>query len=186
MQDERIVSLYFKRDENAIRETEKKYGRYLTKIAHNILVDLEDCKECVNTTYFKAWTSIPPHKPSALAAYLGKITRECAIEVFRTQHRKKRSGSEYELSLSELDECIPTKESTESQVEFALLTEALNTFLYSLTSEERCVFVGRYYYMDSIKNISFYYGMSETKVKSMLFRMRNRLKNYLEKEGFCI
>lgn len=186
MQDEMIVSMYFTRDENAIKETEKKYGRYLTKIAHNILSDLEDCKECVNTTYFKAWTSIPPHKPSVLSTYLGKITREYAIEIFRTQHRKKRSGSEYELSLSELEECIPARQSTESQVDLTLLKEALNTFLYSLTSEERCVFVGRYYYMDSIKKVSSYYGMSESKAKSMLFRIRNRLKKYLEKEGFII
>ena len=186
MQDEKIVALYLMRDETAIRETEKKYGSYLTKIAHNILADWEDCKECVNTTYFKTWTSIPPHKPSVLSTYLGKITREYAIEIFRTQHRKKRSGSEYELSLSELGECIPAKQSTESQVELMLLTEALNAFLYSLTSEERCVFVGRYYYMDSIKKVSSYYGMSESKVKSMLFRIRNRLKEYLEKEGFCV
>lgn len=186
MQDDQIVALYWQRDENAIRETEQKYGRYLSKIAYNILSDIEDSKECVNDTYLKAWDSIPPHKPGALAAYLGKITREHAIDIFRTRNRKKRQASEYALSLSELDECISDTVSTEQSADLHLLSEAMNSYLSSLSKEARITFVGRYYYMDSLKEIAAYCGMSESKVKSMLYRTRQGLKIYLKQEGFYL
>lgn len=184
MQDDQIVALYWQRDEHAIQETEQKYGRYLSKIAYNILSDSEDCKECINDTYLKAWNSIPPHRPGALAAYLGKITRELAIDIFRTRNRKKRQASEYALSLSELEECVPDTVSTEQSADLHLLAEAINSYLSSLSREARVTFVGRYYYMDSLKEIAAYQGMSEAKVKSMLYRTRQGLKIYLQQEGF--
>ena len=106
MQDEMIVALYWKRDEKAISETERKYGRYLSKIAYNILSDWEDSKETVNDTYLKAWNSMPTHKPGVLSTYLGKITRQLSIDAFRTRNRDKRKHSEYAVSLSELEDCI--------------------------------------------------------------------------------
>lgn len=119
MQDDRIVAMYWQRDEAAIRETEEKYGSYLLKIAYNILFDLEDSKESVNDTYMKAWNSIPPYKPCILSSYLGKITRQLSIDVLRTRNRIKRRASEYAVSLSELEDCISSGDVTEQEGEFA-------------------------------------------------------------------
>ena len=184
MKDEMIVALYWKRDESAISETEQKYGRYLSKIAYNILSDWEDSKETVNDTYLKAWNSMPTHKPCMLSTYLGKITRQLSIDAFRTRNRDKRKHSEYAISLSELDDCISSSETTEQSIELKLLAEAINTYLYTLTAEARNTFVGRYYFADSIREVADYYGVSEPKVKSMLYRTRQGLKKYLEKEGY--
>lgn len=184
MQDEKIIALYWQRDENAIRETEQSYGRYLSKIAYNILSDLEDSKECVNDAYLKAWNSIPPHRPENLAAYLGKITRQLAIDIFRTKKRKKRQASEYAVSLSELEECVPDTAPARQDADLRLLAETINSYLSSLPREARTTFVGRYYYADSLREIAAYHGMSESKVKSMLYRTRQGLKNYLKKEGY--
>ena len=184
MQDEMIVSLYWQRGENAISETERKYGRYLTKIAHNILSDWEDSKETVNDTYLKAWNSMPTHKPSILSTYLGKITRQLSIDVFRTRNREKRKSSEYAISLSELEDCVSGSETTGQSVELKMLGEAINAYLRTLPAEARNTFVGRYYFADSIREVADYYGVSEPKVKSMLYRTRQGLKKYLEKEGY--
>lgn len=186
MQDDMIVELYWKRDETAIKETEQKYGQYLCNIAYHILFDIEDSKESVNDTYLKAWNSMPPHSPEFLAAYLGKITRELSIDIFRKRNRKKRKESEYALSLSELEECVSGGDTTQESVDLHLLAKAINAYLYTLDPKVRVVFVGRYYFMDSIKEISSYYNMSESKTKSMLHRTRIGLKAYLEKEGFYI
>lgn len=184
MQDDMIVDLYWQRDENAVRETEQKYGRYLFKIANNILADYEDSSESVNDTYLKAWNSMPPHKPAHLASYLGKITRELSIDIYRGRNRKKRKASEYELSLFELSECVSGKDTAQEIVDLHILAEALNSYLLTLTPQARNTFVARYYYMDSIEEISGYYKMSRSKIKSMLYRTRQGLKSYLEKEGF--
>ena len=184
MQDEQIVSLYWERDEKAIEATSEKYGRYLLKIAYNILANLEDSHECVNDTYFKVWNSIPPHKPAVLSTYLGKITREVSIDLFRRQNREKRKASQYAVSLSELEECISMGNATEDSVDMHLLADAINGYLRTLSPEARTLFVGRYYFMDSIRQIASYYSMSESKVKSMLYRTRRGLKLYLHKEGF--
>ena len=184
MQDEEIVLLYWQRDEQALRETQQKYRRYLSKIAYNILSDHEDSEECVNDTCLKAWNSIPPHKPQNLATYLGKIARQTAVDRFRNKNRTKRLASEYALSLSELEDCVPDRNTTEKTVNIHLLAEAINAFLRRCAPEERNLFVGRYFFMDSLKEVAAYYGMSEAKAKSSLYRMRQRLKAYLEQEGF--
>ncbi len=184
MQDAQIVALYFQRDENAIRQTEKKYKRYLSKIAYNILADYGDSEESVNDTYWKAWNSIPPHKPNILAIYLGKITRQSAIDIFRRRHRVKRQACEYALSLSELEDCVSGKDETVQSIDLCLLAEAIGTYLAQLPPEARNMFIGRYYYMDSIREVAAYYKMTESKVKSMLYRTRKGLKIFLEQEGF--
>ena len=186
MQDEAIVGMYWQRDENAIQETERKYGRYLSKIAYHVLADLEDSKESVNDTYLKAWNSMPPHRPEVLSAYLGRITRQLSIDMFRGRNRKKRQASEYALSLSELEDCVSGKDATEQDVNLHLLSEAIGAYLRTLTPEARNTFVGRYYYMDSLKEVAAYFGMSESKAKSMLYRTRQGLKAYLEQEGFVV
>ena len=186
MTDERIVDLYWNRDESAVAETQSKYGRYLTKIAYNILTDMEDSLESVNDTYMHAWKSIPPHRPSVLSTYLAKITRRVAIDILRKKSRDKRVPSEYTFSLSELDDCISNGHRMEEKVEAEELGKAINAYLKSISAEARQLFVGRYFYMDSLKDVAKYCGMSETKAKSMLYRTRCGLKTYLEQEGYLI
>lgn len=186
MQDEMIVSLYWQRDENAISETEQKYGRYLSKIAYNILSDWEDSNEIVNSTYLKAWNSMPSHKPTVLSTYLGKITRQGSIDIFRKKNSKKRNGSEYALSLTELEECVSGGDVTMESVELTQLAEAICAWLHTLSPEVRNIFVGRYYFADSIHMVANYYGMTESKAKTLLYRARIELKNYLEKDGFQV
>ena len=187
MEDVMIVDLYWNRDETAISETEKKYNKYLTKIAFNVVGNHEDCTETVNDTYLKAWNSMPNHKPEVLATYLGKITRELSIDMLRKRLRQKRAGSQYLLSLSELEDCVSyTGDSPEQSADAKLLSEQINDWLNTVPKEMRNVFVGRYYYMDSVKDVAAYCNMSQSKVKSMLFRARKGLKEHLEREGFVI
>ena len=184
MQDEKIVELYWNRDESAIRETQEKYENYLYKIAYNILFDKEDSNESVNDTYLAAWNSMPPHKPNVLSTYLGKLTRRISIDIFRKRNRIKRQGSEYALSLTELEDCISGDNSPEKDYEAQILGEAINTFLRTLSIDARNVFIGRYYFLDSVKDVAKYCGISESKAKTLLFRTRNSLREYLKKEGF--
>lgn len=186
VRDEQIVELFWRRDESAIQKTEQKYGPYLTKIAYNILSDWEDSKESVNDTYLKAWSSMPPHKPDILSAYLGKITRQVSIDILRKRSTLKRQASEYAASLDEIGDCIPAGETPERTVELELLAEAIASYLRTLSPQARNTFIGRYYFMDSIRDITEYYGMSKSKVESMLHRTRKGLKAYLEKEGYTI
>lgn len=184
MEDEQIVSLYWDRDEGAIRETEVKYDRYLTKIAYNILSDLEDSRESVNDTYMAAWDSMPPHRPSVLSAYLAKLTRRISIDRFRYRTRDKRAGSEYAISLSELGDCVSGGNTTEEIINVKLLADAIGIYLRLQSQEARTAFIGRYYFLDPIREVARYCGMSESKCKSLLHRTRVGLKEYLRKEGF--
>lgn len=186
MEDEQIVSLYWQRQESAISETERKYSRYLTKIAYNILSDLEDSRESVNDTYLAAWNSIPPHRPGVLSAYLAKLTRRISIDRFRYRSREKRRGSEYEISLSELGDCVSGGNSTEEAVNGKLLADAIGIFLRLQPEEYRNLFLCRYYYLDPVKEVAKNFGMTESKCKTVLFRMRQSLREYLQKEGFTV
>ena len=186
MEDEQIVSLYWDRDEGAIRETERKYDRYLMKIAYNILNNLEDSRESVNDTYLAAWDSMPPHRPSVLSAYLAKLTRRISIDCFRYRTREKRLASEYAVSLSELGECVSGGNTTEELVNVKLLSDAIGIYLRLQSQEARTAFLGRYYFLDSVKEVAAYCGMSESKCKSLLHRTRLGLKDYLTKEGFFL
>lgn len=184
MRDDEIIQLYFERNEAAIAETDAAYGKYLLKIAYNILADTEDSKECVNDTYLKTWNSIPPHKPAVLSAYLGKIARESAIDTYRKQNRSKRKPSEYTLALDEISECVSGNENTESGVDAKLLGKEISRYLRSVSEEKRRIFVLRYYRCDSVRVIAEKLNMSEAKIKSVLHRTRNGLKKHLAKEGF--
>lgn len=186
MRDDEIVTLYWKRDERAIKETKTEYGRYLFKIANNILSDFEDSRESVNDTYLAAWNSMPPQRPSVLSTYLGKLTRRISIDIFRKKNREKRRASEYALSLDELQECISGGNMPEEEVEVKLLAKAINEFLRMQPEEARNLFVGRYYFLDSLKDVARYCGVSESKAKTVLFRTRCNLKAHLEKEGFLV
>ena len=182
MEDVQIVSLYWQRDESAIDQTDKKYGKYLHRIAYNILADREDSQESVNDTYLAAWDSMPPHKPAVLSTYLGKITRRISIDCFRKKNAQKRGG-EYALSLEELGDCIGHN-TTEDALNVQALADAIGKYLETVSQEARWVFIGRYYYLDPVKDIARYCHISESKAKMLLLRTRQGLWEYLQKEGF--
>lgn len=184
MEDEAIVGLYWQRDEAAIRETRTKYGAYLGRIAWQILADREDCEESVSDTYLKAWESMPPQRPSVLATYLGRLTRQLSIDIFRRKNRQKRGGSQYALSLTELEDCLSGGDATGEEVELHLLGESIGRYLRGLPQEARTVFLGRYWFLDPLREIAVCHGMTESKVKSLLYRTRQGLRAHLEKEGF--
>lgn len=186
MEDRKIIALYWKRDETAIAETKKKYDRYLFKIAHNILNDSFDSEECVNDAYLKTWNSIPPQSPKHLSLYLAKITRERSIDHWRMKNRIKRHSSQYAISLSELETCVGTSSSSKEEVDLTLLKETIQSFLDTLPEEERCIFIERYYFMDPLAEIAKRHAFSASKTKSLLHRIRNQLKNHLQKEGYTL
>lgn len=184
MDDKSIVELYWSRSENAIEETDTKYGRYLNNISYNILANLEDARECVNDTYHDAWNSMPPHRPSILSTFLGKITRRISIDRWRKLNAEKRGGGEIPVVLDELEDCVSGTDFVESEIERSEVAKLLNNFLNTLPAMERRVFLCRYWYMDSIKSIAQQFGFSQSKVTSMLHRTRGKLRTLLEKEGY--
>lgn len=186
MDDRQIIALYNERSEAALSETAKKYGRYCRTVAYNILRNEEDSEECVNDTWMRAWESIPPRCPERLAAFLGKITRNLALNRYKHNNREKRGGGQMLLALEELTECIPGANATEEAVEEALLVDALNRFLEEQPAEKRNVFLRRYWYLSSVKEIAEDYGLTESNVKMTLLRMRSKLKQTLEKEGIIL
>ncbi|MCL2019473.1 MAG: RNA polymerase sigma factor [Oscillospiraceae bacterium] len=186
MTDTAIVDLYWKRSESAISETKNKYNNYLTKIAFNILANPEDSEESVNDTYLKAWNSMPEHRPSELSTYLGRITRQVSIDGYRKRNAKKRQASQYAVSLSELEECVPAGSNPVQETESELLHDLINVYLYSVSSNARTVFLCRYYFMDSINDIAKKHDLSVPNVKTILHRTRLGLKEYLESEGFSV
>ena len=184
MEDIQIIDLYWARSEQAISETDAKYGRYCRSIAYNILKNNEDADECVNDTYMGAWNSMPPHRPNALQIFLGKITRRLSIDLWRHKNAEKRGGGQMEMCLDELADCVPSGSSPEAAAEFNELQRCYDSFVAELPQTERRVFVLRYWYMESIASVSAITGFSESKVRSMLYRTRIKLRKCLEKEGF--
>lgn len=184
MDDNGIISLYWDRDEQALRETANKYGPYCHTIAYNVVKNRQDAEECVNDTYVQAWNSMPPQKPAVLRAFLGKITRNLAINRYRAAHSKRRGGGQLPTVLEELEDCF--SDGPEAALEEAELTRLLDRFLRQLPSKDCIVFVRRYWYMDSLADIAGRCHMALGSVKSSLHRSRNKLKNYLEQEGIFV
>ena len=181
-EDQKIIDLYWNRSENAITETAVKYGRYCTSIAYGILKSREDAQECVSDAYLMAWNAIPPRRPADLGTYLGKITRNLSIDRLRTRNRDKRGGGEMPLALEELEEVVVGSDSPENEAIRKELAASMNRFLGELTVQERYVFLRRYWYLDSLADIAKNTGFSGSKVASMLFRLRGRLKKQVIKE----
>ena len=182
MEDQRIVELYWQRSEQALRETQSKYANYCYAIAYNILGNREDSEESVNDTYLDAWNSMPPHRPTILSTFLGKITRRISIDKLRARNAEKRGGSNLTLALEELEECLSTRDDLQKDLEIQILSDAINRFLEALSDTERRVFLCRYWYVDSVESIAEQFGFSQSKVKSMLLRTREKLKKQLQKE----
>lgn len=184
MEDEQIVSKFWERDEDAVAQTSKKYGSMCRSIAYGILHNSEDTNECVNEALFKAWNTIPPERPLFLSAFLAKIVRNLALDRLRFSSRKKRGADNSAVVFEELQECIPDSGGNISD-DFEI-REVLNKFIGELSEENRLLFMRRYWYMRSVKDIARELSVSESKVKTRLFRIRNELKQYLEKEGITV
>ncbi len=184
MDDKTIVDLYFLRNEDAIGLTEEKYGPYCYSIAYNILSNREDAQESVSDTYLAAWNAIPPRRPSVLSAFLGKLTRHISIDRWRQRTAAKRGGGEVAVALEELSECIAGLQNIELEYERKELMKAYTRFLKELPETERRVFLGRYWYMESIEAIATKFGFSQSKVKMLLQRTRIKLRLRFEEEGY--
>ncbi|MBP5281075.1 MAG: sigma-70 family RNA polymerase sigma factor [Lachnospiraceae bacterium] len=187
MKDTEILDLYFDRNEQAIAETQTKYGSYCFSIAYHVLHDQEDSDECVNDTWMRAWNSIPPNRPDHLNIFLGTITRNLSFDRYKKKKAMKRGSGEMELELEELAECIPAGgTSTEEAVEAKELQRMINEFLKTLPEKECNVFLRRYWYSEEYGEIAERYGMKLNSVKTSLFRTRGKLKEFLEKQGIIV
>ena len=182
MEDHQIVALYWAREQTAIKETEEKYGRYCHSIIGRILHSDQDGEECINDVYLGAWNSMPPHRPENLRLFLGKIARRTALHRYEKLTADKRGLGQVPVALEELAECLPGPENTEQVLEDMALTELINTFLGDLPSQQRKIFVQRYWYLRSIREIAQAYGIGESRVKMSLLRARRELKKRLEEE----
>lgn len=183
MEDGQIIGLYLSRDERAIKETEKKYGAYCRSISLRILKNKEDCEECINDTWMSAWISIPPEEPQRLSAYLGRIARNLSLKRYASSRAKKRGSGEIPLVLDELSLCIPDRCDIEDTLDARLLQQSIDSFLSSLSVEHRRIFMQRYWYMCSIKEIAEDNSMTQSNVKMTLLRLRNTLREKLKREG---
>lgn len=182
MEDEKIIQLYWNRNHDAITETASKYGKLCFRIAHNILGNYEDSEECVNDTYLGVWNAIPRKWPTRFSAFISKITRNLALKKFAYISAEKRNP-QMVCSFEELSDCVSGKEYVETELENRRIERAVNAFLWHQPKEKRSVFILRYWYFDSLDEICRRTGYSQSKVKSMLFHMRKKLREYLEKEG---
>ena len=178
--DDAIVALYWARNEAAISESDRKYGKILKSLSYSLLSSYEDAEECVNDTYLDAWRAMPTARPTYLGAFLSKITRRISVDRFRASHRQKRGGME--VILEELTDCIPSHNNVFEEYENGRLSEALNRFLYAQNEEKRAIFIRRYFYSQSVEEISSALGMSNSKVKVTLYRLREILRKELEEQ----
>ncbi len=185
MEDSQIIDLFWARNEQAIGESQAKYGRMLQGIAVNILHSREDGEECVNDTYRKAWDTIPPQRPGAFGAYLGRIVRNLAINRWHENHAKKR-GAGAQVLLSELSDCIPARSSVEEEIEVAALSGMISRWLRGLTQEDRILFLRRYWFGDSIKSLAHQCASTPNHMAGRVYRLRQKLKATLEKEGIFL
>ncbi|MBR3950160.1 MAG: sigma-70 family RNA polymerase sigma factor [Oscillospiraceae bacterium] len=183
MEDAQIVELYWQRQEQAISATAVKYGAYCHTIAYNILNNREDAEESVSDTWLAAWKNMPPHRPRLLSTFLGKITRRISLTRWKRATRQKRGGGELPLALEELSACLSGGETAEEALERKELVQQLNRFLSQLPETERDIFVSRYWFLAPVKQIAEQFGFTESKVKSMLARTREKLRRQLTQEG---
>lgn len=182
MEDQGIIYLYLQRSQQALLETKNKYGAYCKTIAKNILSNDSDIEECENDTYLAAWNAIPPHMPRKLSVFLGRIARNIALDKYSYNTAKKRNR-EFEVILTELEGCLASPNTVETEYEAGEIANLINQFLYTIDEQARNLFIRRYWYSDSLEDLSLRFHMSSSKVKSILFRTRNKLRVYLDQEG---
>lgn len=184
MEDHQILDLYFKRSEDAITQTDAKYGRLCYSIAYNILACREDSEESVSDTYLKAWNEIPPVRPRCFPAFLGKIVRCISINRWEALQAKKRGGGQTILALEELQECVDGRSNVEERCESREMIAVYHQFLESLPQQQKLIFLRRYYFLDPVAAIAADFGFSQSKVSSMLRRLREKLRTEMQKEGY--
>ena len=185
MTDTEIISLFFERSEQAITELDKKHGSAVARVARNILGNAQDTEECVNDTYLGAWNAIPPHKPNPLRTFVCKIARNLATKKYHSNTAAIRN-SQYDLALDELEEVLADSDSVEKAYEAQELKEAINGFMATLNSSDRFIFMRRYWYSDPVKDIAKMADSTSNSVTVRLFRIREKLRLYLEKEGLLV
>lgn len=180
MEDRQIIELYWNRDQRAIAESDEKYGVFCVSMARNILSSVQDAEECVNDTWYRAWDTIPPQRPSSLRAYFGRIVRNLSIDRWRRNRAKKR-GDGIELMLSELEDCLPGGTTPQQELENRESVKVLEGWLDTLTREERAVFLRRYWYGTGVAELAAQWGCTPNRMSQRLFKLRRRLKIYLQK-----
>lgn len=185
MEDGQIVNLYWRRDEDAIRATEQKYGGFCRRLSMNILHSFQDSEECVSDTYGRCWDTMPPQRPGSLRAYLGTIIRNLSISRYRSAHAQKRFGG-VEVLLSELTDCVPSPESVQRTVEAVELGELISRWLEGLPKEDRALFIRRYWNGDAVKILAGELGARPNAVTKRLLRLREALRKNLEEQGVCV
>lgn len=186
MEDEEIIQLLWDREERGLESLSGKYGKYCFSVSCRIVNNEEDAKECVNDTWFSAWNSIPPQKPSNLGGYLAKLVRNISINCYNKKHAAKRGGGNMDLALEELSECVAVRNKAEERLELEFLANIIAEFLNSQDKIKRWIFMQRYFFMADTSEISGKLGIKEGTVKSTLCRMRKQLKKRLEKEAVYI
>lgn len=186
MEDTEILQLYWDRNEQAISATAEKYGNYCTSIAKNICGNSADAEECVSDTYLAAWNAMPPQRPSVLSAFLGKLTRNISLNRYKHNNAEKRGGGEAPAVLDELMGIVSNKESVEQEIDRRELIKAIDTFLTGLPADKRGIFICRYWYFDSISDISSHFGKSENHISVILNRLRKKLRRDLLERGFVL
>ena len=185
MEDSAIIDLYWAREERALSETDAKYGGYCRSIAHNILKNREDSEECVSDTWLHAWNAMPPQRPSILSSFLGRITRNLALNRCKAANAQKRQGSAFALSLDELDDCAPALSSPDDEATAAELGRSISAFLRTQSEEVRSMFILRYFYCEPVEALAARFHCGESRIKTTLLRTRRKLKEHLIKEGYC-
>lgn len=186
MKDEEIVRLYLQRDENALTITANQYRDYCTSIAYGILRDHREAEEIVNDALLKLWNTIPPEKPNPLKGFLGRITRQLSINRYEYAAAKKRGGGAYQVAMEELEQCLGDGECSDNWEDMMGLREAMNGFLRTLPDRTRSIFLQRYWYFCTVKEIAREHAIGEGAVKMLLLRTRNKMKEYLQQEGFSV
>lgn len=186
MEDQDIIGLFWRRDQQALRETQQKYGAYCTAVARNILVSPEDSQECVQDALLRLWDTIPPQRPRCLRAYLGRITRNLAVNRLRAMTAQRRGGGIQHLPLEELGDLVSGQGDPLSELEKQQLADSISGFLRQLPPEKRRLFLLRYWYAESLNQVAAETGLTQDKVRNDLFRLRKKLKKHLEKEGFTL
>ncbi len=184
MEDRQIIELYWNRDQQAVVESDSKYGAFCGVMARNILGSVQDAEECVNDTWHRAWDTIPPHRPGSLRAYFGRIVRNLSIDRWRRNRAQKR-GEGMELMLSELEDCLPGGNTPQQELENREITRTLEAWLKTLTGEERAIFLRRYWYGTGVTELAAQWGCTPNRMSQRLFKLRKELKVYLqEREVF--
>ena len=186
MEDRQIIDLYWARSQQAVTESDRKYGAYCRAVSMNVLGAREDAEECVNDTWLHAWNAMPPQRPAVLQAFFGKLTRNLSLDRRRRVHAAKRGGGQTAVALEELADCLPSRGTVEDALDADETARVISKFLRSLSKTDRALFLRRYWYLDDVGAIARRFGMTQGQVKTRLYRVRGRLRPILEEEGICV